>query len=108
MNRTAGRSDSRTMQAALLVAPERFEMCDVPRPACPEGGLLLRVLACAICASHAAPAGPARRAHSLRTTGIVRRGIPLDTSVALLLYVKLNVQLNVLPSEVGKCRRCMT
>jgi len=51
MNRTAGRSDSRTMQAALLVAPERFEMCDVPRPACPEGGLLLRVLACAICGS---------------------------------------------------------
>lgn len=42
---------SRTMQAALLVAPERFELQDVPRPACPEGGLLLRLLACAICGS---------------------------------------------------------
>lgn len=40
-----------TMQAALLVAPERFELQDVPRPRCPEGGVLLRVLACAICGS---------------------------------------------------------
>ena len=51
MKRKVGPAVSRTMQAALLVAPERFEMCDVPRPACPEGGLLLRVLACAICGS---------------------------------------------------------
>jgi L-iditol 2-dehydrogenase len=42
---------SLTMQAALLVAPEQFELRDVPRPPCPEGGLLLRVLACAICGS---------------------------------------------------------
>ena len=51
MKSKAGPAVSRTMQAALLVAPERFEVCDVPRPACPEGGLLLRVLACAICGS---------------------------------------------------------
>jgi len=40
-----------TMQAALLVAPEQFDVRDVPRPSCPDGGLLLRVLACAICGS---------------------------------------------------------
>lgn len=42
---------SPTMQAALLVAPERFELQVVPRPRCPKGGLVLRVLACAICGS---------------------------------------------------------
>jgi L-iditol 2-dehydrogenase len=40
-----------TMRAALLVAPERLEIQNAPRPSCPQGGLLLRVLACAICGS---------------------------------------------------------
>jgi len=39
------------MQAALLVAPEQVDVREVPRPSCPAGGLLLRVLACAICGS---------------------------------------------------------
>jgi L-iditol 2-dehydrogenase len=51
MTRITESAVSPAMQAALLVAPERFELQDVPRPACPEGGLLLRVLACAICGS---------------------------------------------------------
>lgn len=51
MRVTPGPTDPQTMQAALLTAPSRFELCQVPRPACPEGGLLLRVLACAICGS---------------------------------------------------------
>src|SRR5512147_109114 len=51
MTRTMEPDVSPTMHAALLVAPERFEVRDVPRPLCPEGGLLLRVLACAICGS---------------------------------------------------------
>ena len=51
MTRTVEPAVAPTMQAALLVAPEQFELRDVPRPSCPEGGLLLRVLACAICGS---------------------------------------------------------
>jgi L-iditol 2-dehydrogenase len=51
MNLNAISSPSPTMRSALLVAPERIEMHEVPRPACPEGGLLLKVLACAICGS---------------------------------------------------------
>ena len=51
MTRTTESAVSPAMQAALLVAPERFELQNVLRPACPEGGLLLRVLACAICGS---------------------------------------------------------
>lgn len=51
MNRNKVSAIPQTMVAAVLVAPERFELGDVPRPACPDGGLLLRVLACAICGS---------------------------------------------------------
>jgi L-iditol 2-dehydrogenase len=42
---------SDTMQAALLLAPEQLEVREIPRPSCPEDGLLLQVLACAICGS---------------------------------------------------------
>ena len=51
MKKTGDPDVSLTMQAALLVAPEKLEMRDIPRPSCPDGGLLLRVLACAICGS---------------------------------------------------------
>ena len=39
------------MTAGLLTAPERVVLAEVPRPPCPEGGLLLRVQACAVCGS---------------------------------------------------------
>lgn len=51
MKRTAEPEVVATMQAGLLVAPERFELQVVPRPRCPKDGLVLRVLACAICGS---------------------------------------------------------
>src|SRR5574342_1030996 len=51
MKKTGNPDVSLTMQAALLVAPEKLEIRDIPRPSCPDGGLLLRVLACAICGS---------------------------------------------------------
>ncbi len=39
------------MLAAMLLGPERLEVREVPCPACPEDGLLLRVGACGICGS---------------------------------------------------------
>jgi len=37
------------VKAAVYEAPERIEVREVPKPKCPEEGLLLKVLACAIC-----------------------------------------------------------
>ena len=37
------------MKAAVYEAPERIEVREVPKPTCPDEGLLLKVLACAIC-----------------------------------------------------------
>lgn len=37
--------------AAVLTGPERIEVREVPRPPCPEGGLLLKVTACGVCGS---------------------------------------------------------
>jgi L-iditol 2-dehydrogenase len=37
------------MKAAVLKAPGVLELCDLPDPLCPEGGALLKVLACAVC-----------------------------------------------------------
>lgn len=50
---TPGEQPSRQplMTAALLRGPEQIELAEVPRPPCPEGGLLLRVAACAVCGS---------------------------------------------------------
>lgn len=39
------------MQAAVINAPMDFEVTDVPAPSCPEGGMLLQVLACGLCGS---------------------------------------------------------
>lgn len=39
------------MRAAVLTGPERLEVMEVPRPACPEDGLLVRVAACGVCGS---------------------------------------------------------
>ncbi len=39
------------MRAARVTAPERIELVDVPAPACPDDGLLLRVKACGVCGS---------------------------------------------------------
>jgi L-iditol 2-dehydrogenase len=39
------------MRAALLRAPGSLAVEDVPEPDCPEGGLLIKVDACSICAS---------------------------------------------------------
>ncbi len=44
-------SGNGTMLAAMLLGPEQIEIREVPRPACPEDGLLLRVEACGICGS---------------------------------------------------------
>jgi L-iditol 2-dehydrogenase len=42
---------SKTMIAAVLVGPEQIETREVPRPTCPDDGLVLRVDACGICGS---------------------------------------------------------
>jgi L-iditol 2-dehydrogenase len=39
------------MKAAQLTGPETIELVDLPRPACPEDGVLLRVRACGVCGS---------------------------------------------------------
>ncbi len=41
----------KSMLAAVLVGPERIVAQDVPCPACPEDGFVLRVNACGICGS---------------------------------------------------------
>ena len=39
------------MRAAFLVASQRYEVREIPMPACPEDGLVLKVEACGICVS---------------------------------------------------------
>jgi L-iditol 2-dehydrogenase len=39
------------MRAAALIAPRQLSIADMPRPACPPGGALIRVQACGLCAS---------------------------------------------------------
>lgn len=39
------------MRAAVLTSPGQLSIAEVPRPACPPGGVLLRVQACGLCAS---------------------------------------------------------
>jgi len=39
------------MNAALLMGPGLIELIEVPCPPCPEGGLLLKVVACGVCGS---------------------------------------------------------
>ena len=39
------------MRAVVVRAPMQFEVEEVPIPACPEGGMLIRVLACGLCGS---------------------------------------------------------
>ena len=42
---------SRLMKALVINAPNEYAIMDVERPACPEAGLLLKVLACGLCGS---------------------------------------------------------
>jgi len=39
------------MKAVLVRAPMQFDLEDVPVPECPEGGLILKVIACGLCGS---------------------------------------------------------
>lgn len=39
------------MKAAFLVGPRQIDLCEVPDPAAPEGGLVLKVEACGVCGS---------------------------------------------------------
>ena len=39
------------MKAAQLTGPEAIELVDLPRPECPEDGVLLQVRACGVCGS---------------------------------------------------------
>ena len=39
------------MKAIVIRAPMQFDMEDVPVPECPEGGLILEVIACGLCGS---------------------------------------------------------
>jgi L-iditol 2-dehydrogenase len=40
-----------TMKAVVVRAPMKFEVEDVPVPECPDGGFLLKVIACGLCGS---------------------------------------------------------
>jgi L-iditol 2-dehydrogenase len=40
-----------TMKAVVVRAPMEFDVEDVPVPECPEGGFLLKVIACGLCGS---------------------------------------------------------
>ncbi len=39
------------MKAVVVRAPMQFEVEEVPTPACPEGGMLIQVIACGLCGS---------------------------------------------------------
>ena len=39
------------MKAALMYGPGDVRIEDIPRPKCPEGGLILKVMACGLCGS---------------------------------------------------------
>ncbi len=39
------------MKAAILTKPGRLEIKEIPAPACPDGGVLVKVKACGICAA---------------------------------------------------------
>jgi len=39
------------MEAIVVQAPMQFGMEDVPAPGCPEGGLILKIIACGLCGS---------------------------------------------------------
>jgi len=40
-----------SMRAVVVRAPMQFDLEEVPVPACPEGGMLIKVLACGLCGS---------------------------------------------------------
>lgn len=40
-----------TMKAVVVCAPMQFEVEDVPMPECPEGGFILKIIACGLCGS---------------------------------------------------------
>jgi L-iditol 2-dehydrogenase len=42
---------SNTMKAVVVRAPMEFGLEDVPMPECPEGGMILKVIACGLCGS---------------------------------------------------------
>lgn len=46
---------SETMQAAILAAPERFEMVEIPRPEPGPGEVRIRLEGCGVCASNVEP-----------------------------------------------------
>ena len=50
------------MLAALLIAPGRLEVKEVPDPVCPQGGVLVEVKACGICTSDVKMAQKGHRA----------------------------------------------
>jgi L-iditol 2-dehydrogenase len=57
------------MLAALLLGPERIEAREVPRPTCPEDGLLVKVDACGICGSDVRAFRGHKTIHSVHTVG---------------------------------------
>jgi L-iditol 2-dehydrogenase len=57
------------MLAALLRGPEQIETLEVPRPTCPEDGLLLKVGACGICGSDVRAFRGHKAIHSVHVLG---------------------------------------
>lgn len=39
------------MKAVVIEAPGRYSLMDIPKPECPDGGMLVKVLACGLCGS---------------------------------------------------------
>lgn len=51
----SGTATSKTMRAAVLVAPEKFEICEVPVPEPGPGEVLVKLAGCGVCASNIEP-----------------------------------------------------
>lgn len=39
------------MKAAVMYGPNDVRIEDIPRPECPKGGILVKVMACGLCGS---------------------------------------------------------
>ena len=40
-----------TMKALVIIAPDQYDIKEVQKPGCPEGGVLLKVIGCGLCGS---------------------------------------------------------
>jgi L-iditol 2-dehydrogenase len=94
------------MLAAKLMEPGRLEVRRCPTPACPEGGVLVRVKCCGLCSADARMVGSGHRALSYpRVPGHEMTGVVEETR---LHGIEPGLRVQVAPGlRCGVCRFCL-